>query len=218
LLIPCLALAGITIMTADQIKPGMKGIGRSVFFGTEIKEFGVEVVDIMHHVSPRGDLILCRLSGQGLEESGVVAGMSGSPVYIDGKLIGAVAYAWTFAKQPLAGVTPAAEMLRIWDEPDHSEIQEGSRSGRMSAGSGLTGLSALPLPVALSGFTPALAELIEPELKKFYLTPVAAAGSASATTGPCKNKSTNSSAKPSSKPPGMSVSVVRQLSSSSPLP
>jgi hypothetical protein len=167
-------------MTVDLLKPGMNGTGRSVFFGTEVKEFGVEVVDIMHHVSPRGDLILCRLSGQGLEESGVVAGMSGSPVYIDGKLIGAVAYAWTFAKEPLAGVTPVAEMLRIWDEPDRTESTGGSRSGRMSAGSGLTGLSALPLPVAMSGFTPALAELVEPELKKFCFTPVAAAGGASA--------------------------------------
>ena len=167
-------------MTVDQLKPGMKGTGRSVFFGTEVKEFGAEVVDIMHHVSPRGDMILCRLSGQGLEESGVVAGMSGSPVYIDGKLIGAVSYAWTFAKEPLAGVTPAAEMLRIWDEPDRSESQHGSRSGRMSDGSGLAGLSALPLPVALAGFTPALAELVEPALRKFSFTPVGAAGAASA--------------------------------------
>jgi hypothetical protein len=123
-------------------------------------------------------MILCRLSGQGLEESGVVAGMSGSPVYIDGKLIGAVSYAWTFAKEPLAGVTPAAEMLRIWDEPDRWEGPGGSRSGRMSGSSALAGLSALPLPVALSGFTPALAELVEPELKKFSFTPVGA-GSAS---------------------------------------
>jgi len=182
LLVPCLALAltRIPIMTVDQLKPGMKGTGRSVFFGTEVQEFGVEVVDIMHHVSPRGDLILCRLSGQGLEESGVVAGMSGSPVYIDGKLIGAVSYAWGFAKEPLAGVTPAAEMLKIWDEPDHAQGRGGSRSGRMSGGSGIAGLSALPLPVALSGFTPALAELVEPALSKFGFTPVAAAGSASA--------------------------------------
>jgi hypothetical protein len=162
-------------MTVDQLKPGLKGTGRSVFSGTEVKEFGVEVIDIMRNVSPRNDLILCRLSGQGLEESGVVAGMSGSPVYIDGKLVGAVAYAWPFAKEPLAGVTPAAEMLRIWDQPDGSE---GSHSGRRSGGSGPAGLAALPLPVALSGFTPALAELLEPELRKFGFAPVAAAGSA----------------------------------------
>jgi hypothetical protein len=180
LLVSCLAfaLAGIPIMTVDELKPGMKGTGRSVFFGTEVREFGVEVVDIMHHVTPRGDLILCRLSGQGLEQSGVVAGMSGSPVYIDGKLVGAVAYAWPFAKEPLAGVTPAAEMLRIWNEPDHSEGTGGSRSGRMSGSSGPAGISPLPLPVALSGCTPALAELLEPELKRYSFVPVAAAGSA----------------------------------------
>jgi hypothetical protein len=171
------AAARIPIMTVDEIKPGMKGTGRSVFFGTEVKEFGVEVVDVMRHVLPRGDLILCRLSGQGLEESGVVAGMSGSPVYIDGRLIGAVAYAWAFAKEPLAGVTPAAQMLRIWDEPDRSESPGGARSSRASGGSGLAGLSALPLPVALSAYSPALAELVEPAMKRLGFTPLAAAGS-----------------------------------------
>jgi len=181
------ALAGIPTMTVDELKPGMKGTGRSVFFGTEVKEFGAEVVDVMHHVSPRGDLILCRLSGQGLEESGVVAGMSGSPVYIDGKLIGAVSYAWGFAKEPLAGVTPAAEMLRIWDEPDRPEGRRGSRSGRGSDSSGLAGLSALPLPVALSGLSPALAELVAPALKRFDLALVGAAGSASAGAADASN-------------------------------
>ncbi len=169
-------------MTVDQLKPGMKGTGRSVFFGTEIKEFGVEVIDVMHQVWPRGDMILCRLSGQGLEESGVVAGMSGSPVYIDGKLIGAVAYAWSFAKQPLAGVTPAAQMLRIWDEQDRSGGPGGSRSGRGSDNGGLAGLSALPLPVAMSGFTPALARVVGPALEEFGLSPVGAAGTASSAT------------------------------------
>ena len=169
-------------MTVDQLKPGMKGTGRSVFSGTEINEFGVEVIDVMHEVWPRGDMILCRLSGQGLEESGVVAGMSGSPVYIDGKLVGAVAYAWSFAKQPLAGVTPAAQMLRIWDEQDRSAGPGGSRSGRSSDNGGLAGLSALPLPVAMSGFTPALARVVEPALKEFGLSPVGAAGTASSAT------------------------------------
>ena len=170
----------------DQLKPGMKGTGRSVFSGTEVKEFGAEVVDVMHNVWPRGDMILCRLSGQGLEESGVIAGMSGSPVYIDGKLIGAVAYAWGFAKEPIAGVTPAAQMLRIWAEPDQPEPPSRSRqqSGFGSSRLGVrnsalpSGLSALPLPVALSGLTPALAELVGPALKDFGLGPVGAAGTA----------------------------------------
>jgi hypothetical protein len=177
LLLPCFVSAAIPVLAVDQLKPGMKGTGRSVFFGTEIKEFGVEVVDVMRHTAPRGDLILCRLSGQGLEESGVIAGMSGSPVYIDGKLIGAVAYAWSFAKEPLAGVTPAAEMLKIWDQPDRRTRTGGSRSGLAVPGGGLAGLAALPLPVAMTGFTPELAELVEPALKKFNFTPVTPAGS-----------------------------------------
>ncbi len=172
------ALASIPIMTIDQLKPGMKGTGLSVFYGTDIKEFGVEVVDIMRNVSPRGDLILCRLSGQGLEQSGIVAGMSGSPVYIDGKLIGAVALGWSFAREPLAGITPAAEMLRIWNEPERSPDIGRPRSGRMPGGTEPAGFSTLPLPVALSGYTPALAELLGPELKKLSFAPIAAAGSA----------------------------------------
>jgi hypothetical protein len=172
-------LASIPTMPVDELKPGMKGYGRSVFFGTKIEEFGVEVVDVMHQVWPRGDLIICRLSGQGLEESGLVAGMSGSPVYIDGKLVGAVAYGWGFAKEPLAGVTPAAQMLRIWDEQDRSEGAGGSRSGRVSSANRLAGLSALPLPLALSGFTPALVELVGPALAEFDLGPLGAAGTAS---------------------------------------
>ena len=189
LLLPCLALAltGVQIMTVAELKPGMIGTGRSVFFGTEVREFGVEVVDVMRQVSPRGDLILCRLSGQGLEQSGVIAGMSGSPVYIDGRLIGAVSYAWGFAKEPLAGVTPAAEMLRIWDIPDQPRNRAGLRTPRISDSSGLTGLSALPLPLAMSGLTPALAALVEQEMRKFGFTPLAAAGSSSALPGDTLN-------------------------------
>ncbi len=175
-----IASAGILTMPVEELKPGMKGYGRSVFFGAEVEEFGVEVVDVMHQVWPRGDMILCRLSGQGLEEAGVISGMSGSPVYIDDKLVGAVAYGWGFAKQPLAGVTPAAQMLRIWEEEDRPEGAGGSRSGRPSGASRrLAGLSSLPLPLALSGFTPALAELVGPALAEFDLGPVGAAGTAS---------------------------------------
>jgi hypothetical protein len=111
----------LDVLPVSQVKPGMKGVGKSVFSGTATQDFSVEVIDVMPKVWPRGDLILCRLSGQGLEESGVIAGMSGSPVYIEGKLVGAVAYAWAFAKEPIAGVTPIEQMLRIWKEKDRPE-------------------------------------------------------------------------------------------------
>jgi len=102
-------------MSIDEIKPGMKGIGKTVFEGTKIDEFQVEVLDVVKNaVGPKCDIIWVLCSGGPLEETGVLSGMSGSPVYIDGKLIGAVAYRLgQFAKQPIAGVTPIASMLRM---------------------------------------------------------------------------------------------------------
>jgi hypothetical protein len=169
--------AAIPTMPVSELKPGMKGVGRSVFSGQAVEEFGVEVIDVMHQVWPRGDLILCRLSGHGLEESGVIAGMSGSPVYINGRLVGAVAYAWGFAKEPLAGVTPISQMLDVWNQ-EQAEHGAESRS-RLSLPPGSSaGFSPLPLPVAVSGLTPQLSELIAPALRPYNLMPVAAAGRA----------------------------------------
>ena len=105
-------------MSIDEIKPGMKGIGKTVFEGTKIDEFQVEVLDVVKNaVGPKCDIIWVLCSGGPLEETGVLSGMSGSPVYIDGKLIGAVAYRLgQFAKQPIAGVTPIASMLRMLED------------------------------------------------------------------------------------------------------
>lgn len=91
----------------------MKGYGLSVFSGRSIERFDVEVIGVVPKAAPDRAQILVRVSGQGLEESGVVAGMSGSPVYLEGRLAGAVASGWGFAKLPIAGVTPIESMLRI---------------------------------------------------------------------------------------------------------
>ena len=100
-------------MPLEQVKPGMKGIGKSVFVESTIEEFGVEILGVIENVGPKKDIILARLSGKRLENTGVIAGMSGSPVYIDGKLIGAVAFSFPFAKEPIAGITPIGEMLAV---------------------------------------------------------------------------------------------------------
>src|SRR5205814_2282090 len=99
-------------MAVDEIRPGMVGIGRTVFEGTRVEEFKVHVLGVLQNVvGPHRSLILARLEGGPLATTGVIAGMSGSPVYIDGKLIGAVSYALgSFAKEPIAGITPIAEM------------------------------------------------------------------------------------------------------------
>lgn len=102
-------------MTVDEVRPGMKGIGRTVFEGVAIEEFQAEIMGVLKNVQPKQDLILARLSGGPLEKTGVIQGMSGSPVYINGRLVGAVAYSFPFAKDPIAGIQPISQMLDLLD-------------------------------------------------------------------------------------------------------
>lgn len=142
----------IQFMDVSEIKPGMRGIGKSVFTQTKIEDFEVEIIDVIHNISPRGDLILARLSGGsfpgGLEKSGLIAGMSGSPVYIEGKLIGAVSSTWSFLKEPIGGITPIKEMLEIIDIDKRSEAipnnEDFQRTGQKDQS------SHIPIPVAFS--------------------------------------------------------------------
>ena len=96
----------------DEVKPGMVGIGRTVFEGDRLDEFKVHVIGVLRNsIGPRRDLILARLEGGPLANTGVIAGMSGSPVYIDGRLVGAVSYSLgQFSKEAIAGITPIDEM------------------------------------------------------------------------------------------------------------
>lgn len=104
----------LSILPVSQIKAGMKGKGKSVFMGSKIEEFDVEILGVLHNFQPKRNLILAKLKNSILDEAGVIQGMSGSPVYVDGKLIGAVAYSFgTFTKEAIAGITPIAEMLAI---------------------------------------------------------------------------------------------------------
>ena len=96
-----------------DIKPGLRGIGKTVFSGNRIDEFQVEVLGVLENIGPKQNLILARLSGGPLAETGVLQGMSGSPVYIDGKLAGAVALAFPFAKEAVTGIRPIEEMVRV---------------------------------------------------------------------------------------------------------
>ncbi len=96
----------------NQIRPGMKGVGKTVMTGTKLEEFQAEVLGVMRDVSPGRDMVLCRLKGCNLEHAGIIQGMSGSPIYIEGKLLGAVAFAWEFAKDPIAGITPFQQMIQ----------------------------------------------------------------------------------------------------------
>jgi len=102
------------IMPLNQVKVGMKGKGRTVFLGNRIEEFDVEIIGVLRNFSPKRSMILARLDHKILDKTGVIEGMSGSPVYIDGKLIGAVAYSiGTFLKETIAGITPISDMIAI---------------------------------------------------------------------------------------------------------
>src|SRR6188472_3639537 len=107
------------IMPISEVRPGMVGVGRTVFEGTELKDFKVHILGVLRNIQgPRRDLILARLEGAGLAESGVAQGMSGSPVYIDNRLDGAVSYSiGNFSKEPIAGITPIAEMTEATPLP-----------------------------------------------------------------------------------------------------
>jgi hypothetical protein len=99
-------------MPLSDVRPGMQGIGRTVFEGARVDEFGVRILGVLENaVGPRQSLILARLEGGPLAETGVIAGMSGSPVFVDGKLVGAVAYSFPFGKEPIAGITPIGDMV-----------------------------------------------------------------------------------------------------------
>jgi hypothetical protein len=106
-------VAQMTYLPLDQVRPGMIGVGRTVFSGTKLEDFKVEVLGVMRNViGPKRNLILARLDGGPLAKTGVIAGMSGSPVYVDGKLMGAVSYSLgQFSTEPIAGITPIDEMI-----------------------------------------------------------------------------------------------------------
>src|SRR6187399_509478 len=103
-------------LPVSEIRSGMKGTGRTVFQGTAIEEFQVEVLGVLKNYGPKQDMILARLSGGPLEKSGVVQGISGSPVYIDGRLVGAVAFAFPYATQSIAGIQPIEQMTGVLDQ------------------------------------------------------------------------------------------------------
>jgi hypothetical protein len=133
-----LAAAAVTaapppVFPLDDVRPGLTGYGLTVFTGTTVDTFGVEVLGIRRHASPGGDVILVELSGHGLETAAVAQGMSGSPVYVDGKLLGAVAFGWQGALRPIAGVTPAGELLGVSTQSAAPAAMRGVVSQDLSA-------------------------------------------------------------------------------------
>ena len=148
-------------MAPSELRRGMSGFGLTTFQGTAIDTFQVEVLGVLKGaLGPRMDMILARLSGGPLEHTGLIRGMSGSPVYIDGRLIGAIAYGWYFSKDPIGGITPIAQMLEVATRQDPTPNQYGKsleldeEATRLLGGEGVSTLAPLGMPIAVAGFSP----------------------------------------------------------------
>jgi len=159
----------------------MHGTGRTIFTGDRVEDFQVEILGVLDNIGPKESLILARLSGGPLDHTGVMQGMSGSPVYIDGKLVGAVAMAFPFAKDPIAGIRPIADMIR----PSATLIASRQRPVIALADRDLTRVLPKPqsamagsermidiaTPVSFGGFTRATLDAFAPQLRALGLEP-----------------------------------------------
>lgn len=149
--------AAVPILPLEEIRPGSRGIGRTVIAGTRIEEFDVEILGIMKNKGVVGDLILIRVSGDVIDRAGGVAqGMSGSPVFINGRLIGAIGYGWSLTDQRTAMVTPIGDMLKLIETPQTAPSQAALSTRLMAAGFGEQAL-----------------RYLQSKLKPLNLTPVA---------------------------------------------
>lgn len=162
------AFAAPAIFPLKDVRAGQRGVGRTVFSGSRVEEFQVEVLGVLENLGPRESIILARLSGGPLASTGVMQGMSGSPVYIDGKLMGAVAMSFPQSKEAIAGIRPIEDMLR--DPPQPTQIAS-AKPRRRPFIAGETRLEEIATPVSFTGFTPAALEHFAPQLRQMGLDP-----------------------------------------------
>jgi len=188
----------------ESIQPGQTGYGKTVFEGTRVDTFQVEILGVLKNVGPKQNMILARLSGGQIARTGVFAGMSGSPVYIEDKLIGAVAYAFPFAKEPFAGITPIREMVDIFKEKpetrprlarrvnpykmydvtqlpsflSHFELPQFFVEPSLTRRQDLGRLQPIATPLSLSGLSPRSIRQFASQLELLGLVPVRGMGTA----------------------------------------
>lgn len=181
----------VSVLPVDQIEVGMKGKGKTFLQDDKFEEFEVEILGILYNWQPQRNLILAKLQNDVLERAGVVQGMSGSPVYIDGKLIGAVSYSFgTFSKEAIAGITPIEEMMAISDRtgPKSSfaprmkiknhitseDFHELSKAYYPSQASSVDGRLVKPLsiPLLFSGFSSRVFDEAKPFFSRLGFSPI----------------------------------------------
>src|SRR5438445_8569319 len=168
LIIAILPLAAVAqsneTLPLDQVRPGMQGYAYTIFAGDQVERFDLEVIGVMpNFLGPRQSIILVQLKGPKVERTGVVAGMSGSPVYLEGKLAGALSLKLgIFTKDPIAGVTPIADVLAgggiagpISGSSSAGNSMQGAVSSAFASRAGVQGgaeLRSIETPLVLSGF------------------------------------------------------------------
>jgi hypothetical protein len=203
----------VRILPVSEVREGMKGTARSVFHGDKSEEFQVEILGVLPNwIGPKQDMIVGRLSGANAERTFVFAGMSGSPVYVDGKLVGAISYSFPFAKEPICGITPIEQMQSVMASPAEQRIASaGDRTftsaelgadvwkpvfkgiGSSGLASGFAGDSQLtaiagqifkPIatPLTFSGVPQQVLDMMAPQFQAAGILPVAVAGSPSGLT------------------------------------
>jgi hypothetical protein len=199
------ALSRAHIIPVSEIKPGMEGYGLTVFQGTRVERFHVRVIGILKTFLPKQDVILFRSDDPRLKHSGIVRGMSGSPVYFNGRLAGAVAYGWPYSKDPIGGITPIENMLQVGDRPlrgrDRTPLAQADTEvsrqllasvfglgadGRPTsttpqplpdrAAPALTGLQRVAVPLSVSGFPTRAMDELRKSFAPFGLEPMQAGG------------------------------------------
>ncbi|HEU0252012.1 MAG TPA: hypothetical protein VFR12_03195 [Pyrinomonadaceae bacterium] len=135
----------------EDLRPGMKGTARTVFTGSETEEFGVEILGVLPGFpGPRQSAIIAKLSGGNVEKTGVFAGMSGSPVYIDGKIVGAIAFSFPFSREPIAGITPIKQMIDLFNKGSENVKPKEPRVVSFSQLAGTDWKPDLPKPAVSS--------------------------------------------------------------------
>lgn len=201
----------LQIMPVSEVKEGMRGTAQTVFRGAEPEEFKVEILGVVpNYIGPKQDMIIGRLSGANAERTFVFAGMSGSPVYINGKLVGAISYSFPFAKEPICGITPFEQMLTSVEQgptktlasastrtfsyadlmadkwlPTVPAVPSGSLASGFSANSRLMAVagqtfSPIATPLTFSGISQKTLAAYEPLLRQAGLLPVSVSAGGSA--------------------------------------
>ncbi|MGI8469078.1 MAG: hypothetical protein ACR2N3_11575 [Pyrinomonadaceae bacterium] len=200
--------ASPAIFPLSELREGMKGTARTVFRGTEPEEFNVEILGVVPGaVGPKQDMIVGKISGGQADRTFVFAGMSGSPVYIDGKLVGSISYSFPFSKEAICGITPIEQMIQIFEQNPNQKVKTsapraisfaelastelkvtppyGSSSVPAdSAIPAMAGQSFQPIatPMSFSGFSQETLNRFAPQLMSFGLMPVSAVGGAAKIT------------------------------------